>query len=503
MSSHPRNTRHFYLNLATEPSRDAGMQIQALARGLLEASPAGLIDVIPGYINLLVEYDSFVTSEATLRAILSSMEAGASPQSRHVEIPVRYDGPDLESAAGALNMTPDELVRRHSGVDYLAHAIGFTPGFPYMGALEPEPRLPRRDQPRAAVPANSVAIADMQTGIYPLESPGGWHLLGTSLVPVYRPGAESPFLLEPGDTVRFVPGNGPNPPAPSVVELLPEQPASPLFQVQKAGLLDLIVDAGRIRVGRYGLARSGPMDPYSAQIANRLLGNESFAPVLEISLVGPTLEVLQDAVIAFTGWGVHLQSGSRQLESFASHQVRTGDVLRFPPQATGARAYLAVAGGFELGTYLGSASPDVRGLIGRALQPGDVLGSAGSHAALAGRTFRSVMDPAQIRRIRLLKGPQFSEEAVAALTEGEFTVAAGNRMGIQFDGPPVPGGQVISEGNPAGAVQVTPGGRPIILMNDRGTIGGYAKPAIVHPDDLSLLAQLRQGQVVRFAEMEK
>src|SRR5699024_11138206 len=106
--------------------------------------------------------------------------------------------------------------------------------------------------------------------------------------------------------------------------------------------------------------------PYSAQIANRLLGNESFAPVLEISLVGPTLDVLQDAVIAFAGWGVHLYSGSKQLAPFASHQVRAGDVLRLPPQATGARGYLAVVGGFEIGTYLDSASPDVRGLIGRA-----------------------------------------------------------------------------------------------------------------------------------------
>src|SRR5690625_4561859 len=131
MSSHPRNTRSFYLNLATEPSRDTSMQIQALARGLLDASPAGLIDVIPGYVNLLVEYDSFVTNEARLRMILSSVEAEASSQSRHVEIPVRYDGPDLESAAAAPNMTPDELVRRHSGADYLVHAIGFTPGFPY------------------------------------------------------------------------------------------------------------------------------------------------------------------------------------------------------------------------------------------------------------------------------------------------------------------------------------------------------------------------------------
>src|SRR5690625_2146661 len=88
MSSHPRNTRSFYLNLATEPSRDTSMQIQALARGLLDASPAGLIDVIPGYINLLVEYDSFVTSEVRLRSVLEEAQYSAAREGKHVEITV-------------------------------------------------------------------------------------------------------------------------------------------------------------------------------------------------------------------------------------------------------------------------------------------------------------------------------------------------------------------------------------------------------------------------------
>src|SRR5690625_2984781 len=114
MSSHPRNTRSFYLNLATEPSRDTGMQIQALARGLLDAAPAGLIDVIPGYINLLVEYDSFVTSEVRLRSVLEEAQSSPAREGKHVEIPVRYDGPDLESTADALGMSPAELIRRHS-----------------------------------------------------------------------------------------------------------------------------------------------------------------------------------------------------------------------------------------------------------------------------------------------------------------------------------------------------------------------------------------------------
>src|SRR5690625_1235778 len=101
-------------------------------------------------------------------------------------------------------------------------------------------------------------------------------------------------------------------------------------------------------------------------------------------------------------------------------------------------------------------------------------------------------------RIRQMTGPQYIPEAAAAMEDGTFSIAASNRMGIQLDGPALPGGQILSEGNPLGAVQVTPGGRAIILLNDRGTMGGYAKPALIHPADLSRVAQLREHEPVRF-----
>lgn len=498
MSDLRPTVRSFYLQVAETPSPEDSARIQSLVRTLLSAAPPGLIDAIPGYTNILVEYDARFSSEAELRELLGSAPDNAESGGRQVRIPVRYDGPDLESASAALNLTPAELIRRHSAAEYLVHAVGFTPGFPFMGSLEPALRLPRRDQPRPAVPANSVAIADLQTGIYPLVSPGGWHLLGTSLLPVYQPGAGSPFLLEPGDMVRLEPAEGADPAAPEALELLPAEPRTAFLRVEKPGLLDLIVDGGRPLAGRYGLARSGPLDPLSAEVANRLLGNPPFTPLLEINISGPTLEVLSDGVIAFTGWGVHLQRGTERLEPFASHRVQAGDVLSFPPQPSGARAYLAVTGGFEVRRHLGSASPDIQGLIGRSLRAGDVLGVVTHRNVLAGRSFRTYTNPELQSRIRLLPGPQHNPDAAAALEAGEFTVAASNRMGIQLDGPALPGGQVVSEGNPLGAIQVTPGGRPIILMNDRGTMGGYAKPALIHPADLSRVAQLRQHEPVSF-----
>lgn len=498
MSGHRPRTASFYLQVADAPSPEASSHIHSLVRRLLSSRPGGLIDAIPGYTNILIEFDVRLTSEAKLRRLLRAAADHGQPSGRTVRIPVRYDGEDLESAAAALQLTPSELIERHSSSEYLVHALGFTPGFPFLGLLPPELRLPRRDRPRLAVPANSVAIADQQTGIYPLESPGGWHLLGTALLPVYRPAEPQPFLLEPGDRVRFVPANGASPAAPQPVELLPGEPERPFLRVAEPGLLDLVVDGGRVLAGRYGLTRSGPFDVQSAVIANRLLGNPPFAPLLEINLLGPTLEVLKEGVIAFAGWGVLPLLGAQQLEPFSSYRVKAGDVLRFRPQPNGARAYLAVAGGFEVLRHLGSTSPDLQGLIGRPLRTGDVLGAVSDRRILAGRSFRMYRNQELQGRIRLLPGPQYNPDAAAALEDGTFSIAASNRMGIQLDGPALPGGQIVSEGNPLGAVQVTPGGRAIILMNDRGTMGGYAKPALIHPADLSRAAQLREHEPVRF-----
>lgn len=491
------------LTFGSAPTPETSREIHAVARALLAAPPAGLTDVVPGYLGLMLEFDADIMSANALQRHVDNLVPEDAQAARTIDIPVRYDGTDLEDAAASLGMSAAELAHRHSADEYMVFAVGFTPGFPFMGLLDEALRLPRRPHPRPAVPAHSVAMADRQTGIYPHGTPGGWHLLGTALEAVYDPHRKRPFLLEPGDRVRFVPVDGPTPAEPQPIRLLPEEPAAPLFVVLEPGLRDLVVDAGRFMAGRYGLARSGPADAPSARVANSLLGNPATAPVLEMSLKGPRMEALSDSVVAFAGWGVVPHVGGVATPPFSTFAVRKGDILTFNPQAGGVRGYLAVGGGFESDSFMGSASTDVSGLVGRPLRAGDVLGTASPRPALAGRSFRPHFDPGSPAPIRLLKGPQYTEDAIGALTGAPFRVARSSRMGVQLEGGAVPGDQIISEGNPLGAVQVTSGGAPIILMHDRGSLGGYGKPATVDPRDLARVAQMREGSTIRFVLVER
>jgi allophanate hydrolase subunit 2 len=151
-------------------------------------------------------------------------------------------------------------------------------------------------------------------------------------------------------------------------------------------------------------------------------------------------------------------------------------------------------------TFRGSASTDLRGRIGRALRVEDVLGVAVPRPVRPGRSFRP--PPRSNLPLRLLPGPQASREALSALTRQTFRVGQADRMGLHLLGGVVPGGEVISEAVPLGAVQVPPGGTPTLLLNDRGTLGGYAKPALLHPADLPRAAHLRPGEYVRFTQYE-
>lgn len=489
----------FHLQLGEGIDADVNARVHALSRALAEDPLPGVTDVVPSYANLFLEYDRDLVREEEVRSWARRHEREPTREAgRSVTVPVRYDGPDLAAIAAAAGTGVDEVIRRHAGRDYRVYALGFTPGFPFMGEVDPLIRSPRLAQPRPRVEAHTVAIADAQTGIYPLPSPGGWRLLGTALEAVYDPHRERPFLLDPGDTVRFEAADGATPEPVRPLELLPSEPRRPVLRVREPGLIDLMVDGGRLRAGRFGLARSGPLDARSARLANRLVGNRWDAPLLELNVSGPTLEATADAVLAFAGWGVAPQANGAPLPPFESFAVAAGDVLRFPPQRHGVRGYLAVAGGFESGTFLGSASVDSRGLIGRPLREGDVLGAARSGSARSGFSFRPYARFGGVTTLRLEPGPQANEEALAVLTREPFRVQHADRMGMHLDGAPVPGGSVLSEANPLGAVQVAAGGKPLVLLHDRGTIGGYQKPAVVHPADLPRVGQLRAGDRVRF-----
>jgi KipI family sensor histidine kinase inhibitor len=128
---------------------------------------------------------------------------GAKVTAREHVIPVRYDGIDLSSVADATGLAVDEVVARHTSQTYSVDLLGFVPGFAYLSELDPSLQIPRRPQPRPRVAAGSVAIAAAQTGIYPLDTPGGWHIIGNTTTVMFDPAREPPSLLAAGDTVRF------------------------------------------------------------------------------------------------------------------------------------------------------------------------------------------------------------------------------------------------------------------------------------------------------------
>ena len=493
----------FYVRFGDALEPALNRQIHALTARLLENPLPGVTDLIPGYTTLFVEYDARTLSGARVRAWVEAQrerETGLeqAPEPFTVEIPVVYDGEDLPEIAQRTGLSIEEVIAKHAAPRYDVYALGFTPGFAFMGEVDPALRLPRRPSPRARVPAHSVATANHQTGVYPTPSPGGWNLLGRTLVRLYDPHRDAPFLLGPGNRVRFIPSQGEPPGEFAPLELLPREPTHPFLRVLEPGLLDLVMDEGRFMGGRYGLSRSGPLDARSAGLANALLGNFRGAALLELNLRGGTFEALATGVVAFAGWGMVPVVNGQEVEPFESFGLEQGDVLSFRTIPHGSRGYLALAGGLGSGRFWGSASVDVRGKLGRPLEAGDVLGVAEVRSPRPGYSFvpyGPFQDPTVLR---LLPGPQASAEALTALCGGTFRVGSADRMGVCLEGPRVPGGDVLSEAVPLGAVQVTSQGDPIVLLNDRGTLGGYAKPARLHPADLPKAAQLGPGSEVRF-----
>jgi KipI family sensor histidine kinase inhibitor len=179
---------------------------------LIDASALhGIVETIPAYATLLVHYDplvlSFTQIKNLLRTSIAQTEESLSRKPRLVEVPVRYGGaygPDLESVASHCGLQHEEVVRIHNERIYTVFMMGFTPGFPYMGKLDDILITTRLQTPRTRVSAGTVAIAGSQTGIYSIDSPGGWRLIGWTPLKLFAPELESPFLFSPGDEVKFI-----------------------------------------------------------------------------------------------------------------------------------------------------------------------------------------------------------------------------------------------------------------------------------------------------------
>lgn len=186
-------------------------RVHSLSNLITASSVNGIIETVPAYATLLVHYDplilSFIQMKAHLQMQISQLEEIVSRKPRQIDVPVRYggeDGPDLESVALYCGLRVEDVIRIHSEKIYTVYMMGFTPGYPYMGKLDDRLIMPRLETPRTRVPAGTVAIAGSQTGIYSIESPGGWQLIGWTPLKLFDLGAESPFLFSPGDEVKFI-----------------------------------------------------------------------------------------------------------------------------------------------------------------------------------------------------------------------------------------------------------------------------------------------------------
>lgn len=200
------------LSVALGDQADAatGARVLAAVERLLAGRPAGVTDVVPGYTSLLVIHDPLRVRPDEVRAWLAGALAGpaaAAPPGRAVELPVLYDpgvAPDLEPLAAEKGLSPAALIALHTATDYRCALLGFRPGFPFLAGLDARLHAARLPTPRPRVPAGSVGIGGAQTGVYPVDSPGGWRLIGRTPLRLFDTTRAEPFLVRPGDRVRFV-----------------------------------------------------------------------------------------------------------------------------------------------------------------------------------------------------------------------------------------------------------------------------------------------------------
>ena len=519
------------------PAGDAALLVEAdgPASGLAAAIAAqgwpGVLDVIPGARTVLVTVRPGSWDLAALGGQIQGLPyRDADPGDRPVaELPVCYDGPDLAEVARLTGLSTAEVITRHAAAEYTVGWLGFSPGFGYLTGLDPVLcGVPRLAEPRLRVPAGSVAIAGGLAAVYPSDSPGGWRLLGRTAAALWDPERDPPALLSPGMRVRFratarlaaPPAAQPfsgraRPPAagPRGVDRAAHGGAGQI-EVIRPGALATVQDLGRTGFGHTGVRRCGAADSGSLRLANRLVGNPDGAAALEITLGRAVLRCTAPAWLAVTGAPVpvSVSDAGGQLEGTgfgAAFWVPAGGRVQLGQPAAGVRSYLAVRGGIDVPAVLGSRSADlVSGLGPPPLRAGDALpvGPAPPASDGCGPVAAPAPVPRGTAQLTVLPGPRadwFAAGALELLCGADYLVTPhSDRTGLRLDGPALARAgpaELPSEGMVAGALQVPPGGQPILLLADHPVTGGYPVIAVVRSADLAVAAQLRPGQRVRFA----
>jgi KipI family sensor histidine kinase inhibitor len=512
--------------------------VLAHAAAIEAAGWPGVVDVVPGARTVVVTVRPGTDLGALRRAIqtldVTPIDAA---DGETVEIPVVYDGPDLAEVAELTGLDADEVVAAHTGTPWRVGFGGFAPGFAYLTGGDPRLNVERRSEPRTSVPPGAVGLAGEFSGIYPRSSPGGWQLIGRTDAPLWDATRTPPALLTPGAQVRFVARPGAEAqsqegasvardPRSATTEPQPEPPAAMAeraaaavglavvprraLEVVGVGPLALVQDLGRPGHAAVGVPRSGAADRAALCLANRLVANDDEgAAAIEVLLGGLAVRAHGLRTVALAGAAAPATVDGTPVAHHSVVTLRPGATLALGPPPTGLRTYLAVRGGLAVDDVLGSVAGDTLSGLGPApLQPGDVLavGPEPEHpwlldlAPVAPPTGGTVT-------LRAIPGPRADWVAdPTALTRTTWTVSSrSDRVGMRLEGEPLrrtDKRELPSEGMVRGAIQVPPGGEPVVFLADHPVTGGYPVVAVVVDADVDRAAQVRPGQSVRFRTVE-
>ncbi|GAA1858639.1 5-oxoprolinase/urea amidolyase family protein [Paeniglutamicibacter psychrophenolicus] len=493
---------------------------------LLKATPLpGQVDVLAAASTLFIKADCAANARA-IAGTVRSLELGSAPANAGslVEVPVHYDGEDLAEVAELTGLSVEGVINAHSSQTWRAAFGGFAPGFAYLLGENQQLHVPRRATPRKVVPSGAVALAGDYSAVYPRQSPGGWQLVGHTDAVLWDLDRANPALIRPQDRVRFVPsrtslslGTRPEPAA------SPAPVAGNLLEVINPGLQSLIQDSGRPGYGDLGVSAAGFADSGSATQANRLVGNRPGNAVIENLMGRITLRAHGDAVLAVSGAGARIHIDpvdgddfhtEREIPMDTPFALLDGEVLKLTPARNGLRSYLAVRGGIDVPTVLGSRSTDSMSGIGPApLAAGTLLPVGAIHGAhVVGNPEPSTLpvpDAHGVYTLRVVAGPRddwFGDAGLDRLTGQTWKVSPDtNRVGVRLalgeDAAPlerIRTGELASEGVAVGSLQVPPSGLPVLFLADHPVTGGYPVIAGVIAEDIGAAAQLPPGSSIRF-----
>ncbi|MGS0686234.1 5-oxoprolinase subunit B/C family protein [Nakamurella sp. GG22] len=535
------------------PAGDAALLVEvdgveavlALTAALRVVASADIVDLVPAATTVLVltsPGNDLGELGATVARIAEGLDPGEdpAPDGEEVRIRVRYDGPDLDEVAELTGLNRSEVIARHTGAPWRAAFGGFAPGFAYLVGGDPALDVPRRHESRTTVPAGAVALAGGYSAVYPAESPGGWQLIGTTDARLWDVDRDPPALIRPGTVVRFVDaGSGSDAADPTDSGEDDREGTSldgatrstdsghgtasvaPFLEVLRTGPLSLFQDAGRPGNASIGVGTSGAADSSSYLSANRLVGNDDGAAVIESVLGGLAVRAGGDVVVAVTGAQVPVTVDGEPADHGAPLELRDGQQLKLGTAKQGLRSYLAVRGGFDVPVVLGSCGTDTLSGVGPpAIARGDRIGvrTPGSDehrsaldTAKDAETRPDADPPPGPLTLRVIAGPRddwFSSPSDLAV--GEWVVSPNsNRVGVRLDRPgdaeAAPAlrrndsRELPSEGVTLGAIQVPPSGQPVLFLADHPVTGGYPVIAVVVTADVDRAAQARPGQRISFA----